>query len=118
TGRGETHRRRWSMGNRHHRIAVGDRAYLLRQGRSNRGLVAVGQFASEIFWDEHWDGSGRDAPYANVDFERVLAPADALALATLVADGHEIPWGSLRGGGVEVPDEVEAKVEQLWADHL
>jgi 5-methylcytosine-specific restriction protein A len=80
--------------------------------------VAVGQFASEIFWDEHWDGSGRDAPYANVDFERVLAPADALTVETLVADAHGIPWGSLRGGGVEVPAEVEANVEQLWADHL
>jgi 5-methylcytosine-specific restriction protein A len=80
--------------------------------------VAVGQFASEIYWDEHWDDSGRDAPYADIAFERVLAPADVLPVAALVADAQPVPWNSLRGGGVEVPAEVDAKVEQLWADHL
>lgn len=118
TGRGEVFKGRWSTGSRHQGIAVGDRAYLLRQGRTNRGLVAVGRFASEIYWDEHWDDSGRDAPYADIAFERVLAPADVLTVDVLVADAHGVPWNSLRGGGVEVPAEVAAKVEQLWSDHL
>jgi 5-methylcytosine-specific restriction protein A len=118
TGRGEKYSEPWSTGTRHHGIAVGDRAYLVRQGRSHRGLVAVGQFTSEIYWDTHWGGSDRDAPYAEIDFERVLAPADVLPVDTLVAEADGIPWAMLRGGGVEVPAEVEAKVVQLWSDHL
>lgn len=118
TGRGRTHRGRWSTGSRHHGIEPGDRAYLLRQGHSNRGLVGVGRFVSEIEWGQHWDGSGRDAPFADIDFERVLAPADVLTIGTLAAGAHGTPWNSLRGGGVEVPADAAAEVEQLWADHL
>jgi hypothetical protein len=54
-GRGEKYQDPWSTGTRNHDIVMGDRAYLLRQGRSDRGIVAVGQFASEIVWDKHWD---------------------------------------------------------------
>lgn len=118
TSRGETWAEPWSTGTRHQGIAVGDRAYLLRQGASDRGLLAVGHFTSKINWDNHWDGSGRQAPFANIDWERVLAPADVLTVDTLVADASGLPWAALRGGGVEVPDAVAAEVEQLWADHL
>jgi len=80
--------------------------------------VAIGEFASAIYWDEHWDGSGRDAPYADVTFERVLAPADVLPVDALVEVAAAVPWTSLRGGGVQVPGQAERAIEQLWKDHV
>jgi hypothetical protein len=56
---------RWSVGLRRQGISRGDRAYLFRQHR-DRGLVGTGQFTSEIYWDEHWDESGRDTTYADL----------------------------------------------------
>ncbi len=118
TARGEAFHSRWSTGSRHQGIDVGDRAYLVRQGRSDRGLVAVGYFTSEISSGEHWDGTGRTAPFAEIDFERVLAPADVLPISTLVASSHEVKWNSLRGGGVEVSPQGESEVEGLWSSHV
>ena len=48
----------YSTGVRRQGIVAGDRAMLLRQ-RRDRGIVASGYFTTEIYDDEHWDGTGR-----------------------------------------------------------
>jgi 5-methylcytosine-specific restriction protein A len=80
--------------------------------------MGVGRFASSIYLADHWDGSGRAAPFADLDFERVLAPADVLPVRALVARASGTTWNSLRGGGVAVSAKTEDKVDHLWADHL
>ncbi len=108
----------WSTGTRHKGISIGDRAYLLRQATPDRGLAAVGTFASEVYWDSHWDGSGREAPYADIDFDRVLAPSDVLSTESLMTMSTGFPWDSLRGGGAQVPPDAEATTDEAWAEHL
>jgi hypothetical protein len=70
TAVGAAHESRWSVGIRRSGVSVGDRAYMVRQ-RHERGIVASA-FASEIYEDEHWDGSGRMTTYADVAFDVVL----------------------------------------------
>ena len=45
------------------RYLLGNPAFLLRQ-ELDRGIVAAGWFTSDVYPAEHWDGSGRQANYA------------------------------------------------------
>src|SRR4051794_40075692 len=67
----------WSTGVRRSGIAPGDRAFLLRQ-RRDRGLIGAGRFTTEIYEDMHWDGSGRSAFFADVDFDTITTTDDRL----------------------------------------
>lgn len=75
---------RWSVGVRRGGIEVGDRAFLLRQHR-DRGIVASGLFTSTVYFAPHWDGTGRDAPYADVEWDTVVDPDARLPTDTLMA---------------------------------
>ena len=61
----------WSTGN-NRSILAGERVYLYRQA-TNQGIIASGYTTSAVYLDMHWDGSGRQAGYAKVDFDTVLA---------------------------------------------
>jgi 5-methylcytosine-specific restriction enzyme A len=106
---------RWSVGVRKGGIAVGDRAFMLRTER-DRGLVASGQFTSEIFSDLHWNGSQKMIPYAFVRFDTVLAPEDRLPTEVLKQELPLAKWDRFQGGGIDL-DAVASQLERLWASH-
>ena len=63
TASGESWPGTWSVGVRKQGISLGDRALLLRQHR-DRGIVASGEFTSEIREGPHWNGQpGQKAMY-------------------------------------------------------
>jgi 5-methylcytosine-specific restriction protein A len=108
---------RWSVGIRKHGIAPGDRAFMLRQSR-DRGLVASGYFASEIYEDHHWDGSARFTTYADVRLDVILPIADRLPTEVLKAEVPAVPWDRLQGSGVAVVPPHDGILEQVWAAHV
>jgi 5-methylcytosine-specific restriction enzyme A len=116
-GVGGKHANRWSVGLRKSGIAVGDRAFLIRQ-RHERGIVASGWFNSEIYPDDHWDQSGRQTTYADIAFEVLLPVSDRLDLNLLKAHVPAVAWDRLQGSGVAVPTPSDALLEQLWQDHV
>jgi 5-methylcytosine-specific restriction protein A len=107
---------RWSVGLRKSGIAVGDRAYVVRQ-RRERGIVARGRFTRGIFEGEHWDGSGRTTTYANVRFEVVLPVADRLPIGVLESRLPTVVWDRLQGSGVVLPAPTDNLLDQLWEAH-
>jgi 5-methylcytosine-specific restriction enzyme A len=115
TARGHRQPDSWSVGRRSGGIVVGDRAFLLRQ-RRDRGLVASGRFVSEIEPGPHWDGSGREAPFAQVEWDTVLHWDDRLPLEVLHVAVPEVAW-NFRSSGVELAPDSAGKVERLWANH-
>ena len=117
TARGETVAANWSMGSRRYGVEAGDRVFLLRQ-HSDRGIVASGTFTSEIFWAEHWDGSGRLITYADMEWDTVVDPADRLPVEALIENVPEVYWQRIQGSGVMVPEPADDDLESLWADHL
>lgn len=117
TAAGELVADRWSVGARRYGIAPGDRAVLLRQ-HSERGLVASGTFTTDIFMDDHWDGSGRPAAYADLEWDVVVRSDDRLHVEELTARFPSVTWNRMQGSGVHVPDDVAEDVLQLWYDHL
>lgn len=117
TAAGQAVRDSWSTGVRTHGIAQSDHAFVLRQ-HSERGIVAGGTFDSAIYLDRHWDGSGRQARFADVLFDVVLEPDDRLPVEVLEREIPDFPWSRLQGSGVQLPDLSAERLERLWTNHL
>jgi hypothetical protein len=115
TAAGRPVTRRWGVGQRRSGIAVGDRAFLVRVVRE-RGVVAAGRFASEIYPDQRRDG--RIATYADVAFELVLALDDRIPVHVLKARVPGVAWDHLQGSGIAVRPPHDRAIEDLWAAHV
>lgn len=107
----------WSTGARRSGIASGDRAYLFRTTRQ-RGIVAAGVFTSPIFEDEHWNGSGKPAWYAELELHHVVAAEDRLAAEDLQDLVPGVPWGHLQSSGIRVPAACRDVLESRWRSHV
>jgi len=111
---------RWSCGITK-RIKVGDRLFLLRQGREPRGIMASGMAKSAPYLDKHWDvkRSG-DALYVKARFDALLDPTTegVLTLANL-RDGPlgTVNWRTQSSGILIVPSAA-AKLEVRWCAFL
>jgi hypothetical protein len=116
TARGEFVAGGWSTGIRNSGIAPGDRAYLLRQ-HADRGIVAAGEFSSEIVEDSHWDGSGAVANFADVRWETFLPIGDRLPVEDLKRM-VDAAWDRMQGSGVKLRSEAADDLDELWNEHL
>lgn len=108
---------RWSTGNRTGGIRRGDGAYLLRQGH-DRGLIASGRFASEVYQDADWDEERSEANYADVDWDIILDTPDRLPVEELKAVFESISWDRLQGSGIVVPREELDLLAATWVAHV
>lgn len=117
TAKGGTFQSRWSVGGRRGGIVPGDRAVLLRQN-FDRGIVASGTFASEVFLDDHWADPSRLTPYGRVDWQHVVISDERLETSILKSAIPDIKWHYLLASGVKVPDDCEEVLWSLWYDHL
>jgi hypothetical protein len=115
TEAGRVVHRRWSTGSRRSGISHGDLAVLFQQGDKERGLVAYGRFASEIYQDEHWDGTGRDANYADLEWEVVLPAGDMIPVDEVKRVVTTVNWDVILGSGIVVPPPDDAALEALWS---
>jgi len=107
----------WSVGARRGGIAIGDRAFLLRQ-HTERGIVASGVFTSEIFTAGHWSDSNMETTYALLEWDAVLYAEQRLPTEDLKAHIPEVTWDRLQGSGVQMPTAGAAALEALWSQHL
>jgi 5-methylcytosine-specific restriction enzyme A len=108
--------KRWSTGNRQD-VLPGERVYLYRQAR-DQGLIAAGNTTSEVFMDEHWDGSGRQASYVEVDIDVILPITDVLTVEELYRSDVDVQWHRIQASGVAVPPASVGSLEERWRDHL
>lgn len=106
----------WTVGNRTGGISPGDRAFVYRQHR-DRGIVASGTFTSGVVTGPHWDGSGRQARYGQVEWDTVLDYEDRLPVEQLKAEIPEVKWDHIQGSGIAVPPPAVPKLYALWARH-
>jgi hypothetical protein len=117
TGRGRAVAGGWSVGNRRRGIHRGDRAFLLRQ-ESDRGIIGSGTFTDGVYPGAHWDGSGRQANYANFDWDVLLLSDDRLPIEDLMASVLPFHWERVQAGGILIPAPADQLLEDAWADHL
>jgi hypothetical protein len=124
TARGVPYATRWSTGNTK-RIIRGDRVFLLKQGAEPRGIIAAGWVTSEeVYEAPHYDpqraAHGDTALRADVEFERILDPSEAIPLSV-----EDIEYGPLAevnwhtpASGPQIPDDAAGELEAMWARHL
>lgn len=118
TSRGDIVPDRWSVGRRRNGLGPGDRAFLLRQGPTGRGLVGAGHFTSGPEPGEHWDGKGGVAIYADVAFDVLLDLEDRFPTEDLLLEVPEVPWNGLRSSGMQVDPGAALMLESTWGEHV
>lgn len=98
----------------------GDRVFLMKLGKPPRGVMAAGRVMSLAFPDAHWDGTGKMAWYAEIDFDALLDPAQALIFpveALTAAIYRTISWAP-RFSGRRLPEAVAEQLEKDWGEFL
>lgn len=107
---------RWSCGITK-RIKVGDRLFLLRQGREPRGIIASGVAKSEPYPDEHWDDNrDGEALYVKARFDSLLDPEkDGVLPLSRLQDGTlgAVNWRT-RSSGISVSPAAASELEKRW----
>lgn len=112
---------RWSVGVSK-RVRRGDRLLLIRLGKEPKGIIGSGVAESDVFEADHWDdekyAAGESARYVDVRFDNLLNPDNEAVLPRKELDHlGEMHWDS-QGSGIQIPDVVANRLENLWADFL
>ncbi len=107
----------WSTGNRTTGIGLGDSAFLVMQG-AERGLVASGTFMSEVYPQQHWNGSAEMANFADVRWEVLVALEHRAPTEILKVEVPGVSWRHLYRSGVRVDDQTEPALLRHWEQHL
>lgn len=112
---------RWSCGNSK-RIVAGDRVFLLRQGKTKRGIVASGEATSGFIVDEHYSDPDKSSLYISLRWSVLLDvfneryPRENLD-GELFARASKMNWNT-QGSGISVHDDVAAILEVEWEKFL
>lgn len=109
----------WSCAS-HKSIKVGDRVFLIKLGKGERGIIGAGFVATSPFLSPHWSGSGKMVPRVIVDFEALLNPTeDPILSIDLLKQGklNSQHW-STQASGISIKDEVTEELESVWFDFL
>lgn len=109
----------WSCAS-HKSIKVGDRAFLIKLGKGNRGIIGAGFVATQPFLAKHWSGSEKMVPRINIDFEALLNPNEEPILSiNLLNQGKLINqhW-STQSSGISIKSELSEELESVWFDFL
>lgn len=108
----------WSTGIRNSGIESGDIGFLLRQ-KDHRGLIAMCEFTGVVYQRGHWDPdhTGK-ANYADLDWIRILEPANRLPIEELNTRVRGVNWDRMQGSGVLVDPAPAKRLRTLWDEHL
>jgi len=90
-------------------------------GSEDRGIIASGWATSSPTMGEHWNpekaAAGEECQFVNCEWEKLLNPKIDSPLPVSELRKHlEFHW-TPQNSGVQIPDNVAAKLEELWAKH-
>lgn len=115
TGSGNAVQDRWATGNRTSGISAGDHVVLLRQS-TERGIVAHGVAASEVYQAPHFNDPTRDGNYIDVLWDEWLDTEDRLPIEALPAITSTTNWNAFLASGNQLPpSDASAVLEALSA---
>jgi hypothetical protein len=106
---------RWSAGNTK-AIRPGDVAYLIRYS-SDKGILARGIVASEVYQDDHWGDGGRLANYVDIRWLEQVHLDDRLTFEELEKQLPDETWIRYSSGS-SVKPEFAAQLAELWESAL
>lgn len=107
----------WSTGSRKKDISKGDRIFLFLVGQQERGLVASGHAASNIYFDKHWAADHPEpAPHISVAWDKLLDPPEVLPWETIQRTVPGFP-NRYQGGGARLDGLQTLTLNALWQEH-
>ena len=113
---------RWSSGVTK-KIQPGDRAFLMKLGRSPRGICASGWVTSSVLEGRHWNNErnqkGDLSLYVDIDWDTLLNPEEQIFPRELL-EGRtysKMHWEP-QASGTTIPDDVAEQLEKDWAKFL
>ena len=111
---------RWSAGN-NQGINVGDRVFLLRQGRNQPGILGAGQAVRGSYWDAHREPAqrraGREGLFIDVRWDSMVEPRHVLPRTELLHGIIPATLLKVACSGATIPPPTATLLEQRWADH-
>lgn len=112
----------WSVSNTK-RVQLGDKVYLMRQGRNQPGLVASGIAYGSPYPGDHWNESGDSTNYIDIAWTAIIdpdthPPLPRDELKTGITD--HVNWSTQRSG-ISIDNahpEAAHELEKKWEAHL
>jgi hypothetical protein len=107
----------WSTGSRTKDIRKGDRVFLFLIGQKERGLMASGHAASNIYLGQHWAADRDDPmPHISVAWDMLLDAPEMLPWATIqeVVPAFREHY---QGGGAKLDGLQTLVLNTLWQKH-
>ena len=95
----------------------GDMFYMMRVGDDKAGIVFTGQFITDPYPDDDWDGSTKRRMYVDMVCIDPAAPGGipSVSLDKLKAAIPSFDW-SKGHSGVLLPNDIAEKLFELWKD--
>ena len=112
----------WSVANTR-RVQLGDKIYLMRQGRNQPGLIASGIAYGSPYPGGHWNESGDSTNYIDIAWTAIIdpdthSPLPRDELKTGLTD--HVNWSTQRSG-ISIDNahpEAAQELEEKWEAHL
>lgn len=98
-------------------VNEGDRIFLLKQGKRNRGIIASGRALGTSEPGTHYNDASKSSRYVNVRWDTLLHPdrQKILSRDRLNAPKLRKMWWDTAASGVLIPEEVADELEVIWA---
>ncbi len=110
----------WSTGTRRN-VSIGDRVFLMRQGKNNPGLVGSGWIDGDVRELEHWDekrrNNGKKYNAAPIRWDN-LGEHPILPLKELIEQTGVTEKWKTQAGGIEVEPKIAKHLEFAWENAL
>ena len=99
-------------------IKEGDRIFLIRLGDENRGIVASGYAATDVFKSPHWEIEraikGDISKHIYIAFNKMIDIEDSpLKMEVLKEIAPDFHW-SMQSSGISIPENIALKLERIW----
>ena len=101
----------------HKKAKVGDRVFIMKQGKNPRGLFGSGRITGKPFQNKNMTNKAGQHPWCvDVTFDQLVDPKK-----TLLVPYEELSrfyperglWNN-QSSGIEIPEHVASKIEQHW----
>lgn len=111
---------RWTCAS-HKKIKIGDQFFMVRLGNEPRGVFASGTVISDAYDADHWDESGKQAKYVDLEFDTILDPTEIYLsipildnMVSQITPPKKFNW-TPQGSGIEIPKEYVQALINLWS---
>jgi len=114
------HTTEWWSCQSHRAVRPGDRAFLVRLGVPDRGIMGSGYVLTESFLAPHWRDKNKLVPRVDIEFDVLIDPesGNTLPLSTFDSPPLNTQTWTPQASGISISSEIAKHLEKVWFDHV